>query len=193
MNNRRATHHSSDDSNDETSVASEKDADRLRSVWWGQLWQAQLTPITTRFPAGPLQRPVVGYLVAIMLQVLAVLCLLWLVHSNPTFHAPGDLLLLAISLTALGWGLGPAILATISTIALLVYSTLNHYFLLSTTLAENGLSIFFHLLIAITICILTYQFQHTQYRASTEISRLHRYYEELATQLQAEQETPRED
>ncbi len=192
MNNRRATNHASDNNNDATCVASEKDANPLRPAWWSHLWQVLLTPTTTgRLPPGPLRRPLVGYLVAIVLQVLALLCLIWLAQTNPTFHSPGDLLLLAISLTALGWGIGPTILATISTIALLVYS--QHNLLLSTILAENGTSIFFHFVIGLIICILACQLHHTRYKATAEMARLHRYYEELAAQLQTEREAQRED
>ena len=60
-----------------------------------------------------LQHPVFGYLIAILLQTVAVLATVYLDALLRVFIFSGLLEVLAIALVALSWGVGPSILATL--------------------------------------------------------------------------------
>ncbi len=62
---------------------------------------------------GPLSHPLVGYLAAIVLQVLAIFITLLLSRAFPGFTHPTALSLLVITLVALWWGAAPSILSTL--------------------------------------------------------------------------------
>jgi len=56
-----------------------------------------------------LQHPVFGYLVALLLQIVAVAVTLSLDSTLRTFIFVGSLEVLAIALVALSWGVGPSV------------------------------------------------------------------------------------
>jgi len=66
----------------------------------------------------PLRHPALGYLSAVMLEVLAVVLTL-LLTGLPGFGLPGLLAILVVVLVALNWGGGPSLLATLVGAALL--------------------------------------------------------------------------
>ncbi|HLZ64272.1 MAG TPA: hypothetical protein VKR06_45665, partial [Ktedonosporobacter sp.] len=63
------------------------------------------------FLSGAWVNPALGYLVAIVFQLLVSLAILGLVHVYPFFRFPAVPLILVILLVALGWGAGPSIVA----------------------------------------------------------------------------------
>ena len=65
------------------------------------------------------RRPLVGYLMAVLLEVLAVSITLLLSDKLPIFALQGSLVILGIILVALNWGAGPGVLASVVGIALL--------------------------------------------------------------------------
>jgi PAS domain S-box-containing protein len=69
----------------------------------------------------PLRHPLVGYMVAIFLQLAAAGVMLEFVHRFPGFPFVGSLADLGIVLLALGWGAGPSLCATLVG-AFLLYS-----------------------------------------------------------------------
>src|ERR1051326_9187340 len=62
--------------------------------------------------------PAIGYLLGIALVGVAVGCDLIILSFLPDFDMPGLLVLLAILLTALGWGAGPSFVATLMAVVL---------------------------------------------------------------------------
>lgn len=193
MNNEQVNDQANDHflADDETPASSERrtNLSQRQQSWQRQAWNALITPtFTPRFPRGPLHRPLIGYLAAILLQVLAGIVVMLLAQASPTLHFPGGLVLLIIPLTALIWGTGPSILATFGGAALFIYLRLSHYFSYSNIRPEDIISIFLYLIIGLTISLLASQTQNTRYRAALETNRLHRYYEELVIQLLAERE-----
>ncbi len=64
-------------------------------------------------------RPLMGYLVAVFLQLLAISVTLLIFHALPIFALQGSLVILVIVLVALNWGAGPGMLATLVGTALL--------------------------------------------------------------------------
>lgn len=71
-----------------------------------------------------LQHPVFGYLIAIVLQTIAVLATVYLDSLLRVFVFTGLLEVLAIALVALSWGVGPSVLATLSGACLFDYIVL---------------------------------------------------------------------
>jgi signal transduction histidine kinase/PAS domain-containing protein len=59
-----------------------------------------------------LRHPALGYVAAVILEVIAVMLTL-LLTDLPTFNAPGLLAILVVVLVALNWGGGPSLLATL--------------------------------------------------------------------------------
>src|SRR5215471_11522633 len=62
---------------------------------------------------GPWTHRVFGYLAAVLLPLAAVVAMALLVRGLPSFRFQAVLVLLAVLVVALNWGLGPSILATI--------------------------------------------------------------------------------
>lgn len=193
MNNGQANDQGGDRSphDDETSAFSERPTDHWHQQppWWRQIWNFLLTPAANpRFPPGPLQRPLIGYLAAILLQVLIGTSAILLTQASHIVRFPSGLILLAVPITALIWGTGPSILAAFSGTALFAYLRLSHYFPHAGTRPADVISLFFYLIIGLTISLLASQTQNTRYRAALETYRLQRYYEELVDQLITERQ-----
>ncbi len=193
MNNGHAKDQGEDHSlnNDKPSTFSDRPTSyqHQRSPWWRQAWDALLTPTPNpRFPPGPLQRPIIGYLAAILLQVIIGIGVILLTHAYPTLRFPGGLILLAVPLTALIWGSGPSILAVFGGAILFTYLRLSHYFSQAGVRPADIVSLFLYLIIGLTISLLASQTQNTRYRAALETYRLRRYYEELVAQFLTERQ-----
>ena len=60
-----------------------------------------------------LRHPALGYVAAVMLEVIAVALTLLLIAGLPAFSLPGLLVVLVVVLVALNWGGGPSLLATL--------------------------------------------------------------------------------
>lgn len=65
------------------------------------------------------RHPLTGYVVALALQVVATLVTLAMVRIFPTFSFPEALIILVVALSALTWGAGPSIAATLAGTTLL--------------------------------------------------------------------------
>ncbi len=102
----------------------------------------------------PLNYPVVGYFMAILLTMLAVMLTFFIVQEYPTFAFAGALTVLAILSVALLWGTGPALLATLVGALLLNYFILAPRFVLSLD-AQHLLETGSFLLIGIVISLVT--------------------------------------
>ncbi|HET8910596.1 MAG TPA: hypothetical protein VFN23_03980, partial [Ktedonobacteraceae bacterium] len=60
-----------------------------------------------------LRNPIFGYLMAIVLQVIAILVTQGILYIFPDYPFPGLLLILGIVLAALNWGAGSSLISTI--------------------------------------------------------------------------------
>jgi signal transduction histidine kinase/PAS domain-containing protein len=87
---------------------------RLAGNAWRRLrhWMRANMFAPSWLPA-PLRHPALGYLAAVMLEVLAVALTLLLMMDMPAFSLPGLLVILVVVLVALNWGGGPSLLATL--------------------------------------------------------------------------------
>src|SRR3989440_4746724 len=71
------------------------------------------------FLNGRRSHPAVGYLLAVVLQIITVTSLVALIRLFPSFRFQEALLILVVLVVALTWGVGPGLLATLAGAALL--------------------------------------------------------------------------
>lgn len=122
----------------------------------------------------PWNHPMIGYIVAILSQFIAVIVTMLLTQIFPSFTSTGLLGVLTIALVALNWGAGPSVIATLVGAALINFIIQVPHFnwsLDATSLVQ--LLIFF--LVGITISIV-----------ASQIERARRSAEELALSLEVE-------
>ena len=132
------------------------------------LWQAIRRWLTTHTFApswlpGRWAHPAVGYLAAVLLQVIAVMCVVVLVRLFPSFQFQAALVILGVLVVALNWGMGPSLLATLVGGALLVFLLLPP--VLSPVIAriEDVLDLIVYLCVGCAVGLLTSQAQHANY------------------------------
>jgi len=122
----------------------------------------------------PWNHPLVGYIVAVLSQFIAVIVTMLLTQLFPSYTSTGLLEALAVALVALNWGAGPSVIATLAGAALINFIIKVPHFTWSfdaTSLVQ--LLIFF--LVGITISIV-----------ASQIERARRNAEELALSLEVE-------
>jgi PAS domain S-box-containing protein len=122
-----------------------------------------------RIFTGPLTHPVVGYLIAGLLQTLAVTIMVLLNHFYPSFRFEGALFILMIMFVAFTWGAGPSIIATFIGATLLMVLLLPH-FSLSFVQARDIIGVGLYLLIGLAVSV--FASQKEQARSSTEKMRI---------------------
>jgi PAS domain S-box-containing protein len=127
--------------------------------------------------------PIMGYLIALLLQVISVGITLLLVHIFHDFAFPGLLSILVALIVASGWGAGPSLFS------ILVGAGLCNYFLIFPSfvwswqqITETGL----FLLVGGTISLLAVRTKHARLKAEMLVAQLQAEQEELS---QAKRET----
>ncbi len=114
------------------------------------------------------QHPVVGYLISIVLQIIAGLGTTFLMHLFPTFAFSGLLEIFCVAIIALNFGTGPSLLATLVGMVLLNFFVLPPRSSLSLNdiqdLVENTL----FLLVGVTISIVASQVERVRRGAIAE-------------------------
>jgi len=89
-------------------------------AWAPSLWRwTQANSFAPTWLPAPWRRPVVGYLVATLAQVGAVLSVWLFVRLEPSFSVPDLLPFLVITLIALTWGAGPGLWAIVVGLAMI--------------------------------------------------------------------------
>ena len=116
-----------------------------------------------------------GYVVAIMLQILAIFATSLFVKIFPTFIFTGLLEVLAVALVALNWGAGPSIVATFVGAILLDFFILPPHFTWSLDTAKNSVEILLFLLVGFTLSVV-----------ASRIERIRQDAEALTTSLTTE-------
>jgi signal transduction histidine kinase len=120
--------------------------------------------------SGRWAHPAVGYLVAVLLQVITVAGVTVLVQLFPSFQFQAVLVILIVLVVALTWGVGPSLLATLSGGVLLVYLLLPPAFSPVMTHIEDLLELFVYLCVGCAVSLLTSQVQHAR-RAAERMRR----------------------
>ncbi len=115
---------------------------RLAGNAWCRLrhWVRANTFAPSWLPAR-LRHPALGYLAAVMLEMIAVALTLLLMMGMPVFSLLGLLVILGVALVALNWGGGPSLLATLVGVALLEYVVFPPQFAWSITRVDEMVSV----------------------------------------------------
>jgi len=114
---------------------------------------------------GPWFHPVFGYLAAFLLPVAAVTVMALLVRGFPLFRFQGGLVMLAVLLVALNWGLGPSVIATFVGTALLLFVPLSPFFSLGVLHPADVLGVCLSLGVGLTVSVLTSHMQRARRHA----------------------------
>lgn len=133
-----------------------------------QLWKT----FSPGFLPETLRHPLIGYLVAVLLPVCAVVVITFLVHYISTFRFIEAPLILVVLLVALGWGLAPSMLATLVGATFFVLLLLSSYFSATITRGEDALGVIMYILVSLIIGVVSSQTQHARYAAETLSRRL---------------------
>src|SRR5579872_1561440 len=118
------------------------------------------------FLSGRWSHPGVGYLVAVLLQVLVVMVMIVLAHTFPSFRFDGSLFILMVMFIALNWGAGPSVIATLAGAILLMMLLLPLYFSLDLARIQDVIGVGFYLAIGLTVSV--FASQKEQARRSAE-------------------------
>src|SRR6266700_1047609 len=118
------------------------------------------------FLTGRWSHPAVGYLLAVVLQVITVTSLVALIRLFPSFQFQEALLILVVLVVALTWGVGPGLLATLVGAVLLTLLFLPPVFSLMIARIEDGLALLVYLAVGLAVSLLASQVQ--QARRATE-------------------------
>ena len=158
---------------------SSKNEKVLPNMRTGPFWRVLIRwfltySFTPQWLPKPWNHPIIGYIVAILSQFIAVTITMLLTQIFPSYTSTGLLGVLAVALVALNWGAGPSVIATLAGASLINYVFQAPHFswsLDATSLFQ--LLIFF--LVGITISIV-----------ASQIERARRNAEELALSLEVE-------
>lgn len=135
-----------------------RSAHRLRS------WFMSSTFVPAWLPER-LQHPVYGYLIALLLQAVAVLATVYLDTLLRAFIFTGLLEVLAIALVALSWGVGPSVLATLFGACLFDYIVLPPQYSWHLNNPSDMYQLLVFVLIGLAISIVASQTERARRRA----------------------------
>ncbi len=164
---------SKDDDSAQTSSPAASGYSEMRNLHRRKLWEvvrdwlATHTFLTFQLPS--VLRPwFVGYLMAIVLQVLAILLTGLVVHADLAFSFIEAPVLFVVLLLSLVWGSGPGILGTLVGTLLLIFLVVSPYFALQFGRLEDGIGIILYLLIGLTIGFMASQMRGVRANALLE-------------------------
>jgi len=142
---------------------------RLAGNAWRRLhhWVRANTFAPSWLPA-PLRHPALGYLAAVMLEVIAVALTLLLMMGMPAFSLLGLLVILGVVLVALNWGGGPSLLATLVGMALLGYAVFPPQLVWSVTRVDEMVSVGLVLVVGTLISLVAGHVARTANQARQE-------------------------
>src|SRR5260370_23852795 len=105
-----------------------------------------------------------------------------LVQGFPSFRFQGVLVMLAVLVVALNWGLGPSVIATFVGTALLLFVSLSPFFSLGVLHPADVLGVCLFLGVGLTVSVLTSHMQRARRQADVVLR-------EVTQQRQLEQRT----
>ncbi len=145
---------------------SDTDEQSATTSWQSALHWFQDHSFSPSWLPRSLHHPAVGYIVAILLQLIATFITFLLVQIYPSFLFLGLLGILAIALVALNWGAGPSLTATLVGAIVLNFLVLGPRF----TWALDGQSlveVFLFLLVGFTLSIAASRFEQSRRNVKT--------------------------
>jgi PAS domain S-box-containing protein len=159
---------------------------RTRNPWLGLLLWLKSNTFAPQWLPTPLRHPLIGYLVAALLEFGALGLILLLLHFFPTFAFHGILTVVGVVLIALSWGNGPSLFATLVGTFLLYYAVLPPQFSWSIANPADTLGLVLYLSVGTCISVLASQSEgarrqaeHAEARSRFESQRLRTVLEVL--------------
>jgi PAS domain S-box-containing protein len=122
-------------------------------VTWLYKW-FQSNSFAPGFLSGIWSKPILGYLVAFVGQLLIIMGLLALFHTYPSFRFLEGPMILFILLVALGWGAGPSVVALIVGAIMLVFFVFPPAFSFGVNGSSEVIELLSYLAVGLTISIL---------------------------------------
>ncbi|HEY7124506.1 MAG TPA: PAS domain S-box protein [Ktedonobacterales bacterium] len=136
-----------------------------------RLWfQANTSP--PQWLPSPWRHPLLGYLLALLLEVLVAGLTLVTVHHLPVFALQGTLITLGVVVVALAWGSGPGFFAALAGTALLEFLVLPAYVPGFLTTASAGFCIAMFLLVSLCISLIAGQSRLARSQAEEMVTSL---------------------
>jgi len=134
---------------------------RLSHIFLSNTFTPQWFPEAWRHPA-------IGYLLGVVLQVIAALGTVFFMHIFPTFAFSGLLEVLGIAIIALNFGTGPSLLSTLVGIILLNFFVLQPHYSLSLSDVQSFVESVLFLLIGVAISVGASQLEQARRSAIEE-------------------------
>jgi signal transduction histidine kinase len=131
--------------------------DRLGRAWGATHHWFAANTFAPRWALGSLRARAFGYLVAMLLQIVAVAFMLFLVQRFGAFPFQDAPELLAIALVALNWGAGPSVVATVFGALLINYVVLTPHFAFTFSGAREAVELVIFLAVGIAISVVASQ------------------------------------
>ena len=135
------------------------------------------------FLTGRWSHPAVGYLLAVVLQVVTVTSLVELIRLFPSFQFQEALVILVVLVVALTWGAGPGLLATLVGAVLLTFLLLPPVYSLKIVRIEDVLDLLVYLAVGLAVSLLSSQVQRARRAAEGLRRRLDTIIEALPDAL----------
>ena len=135
------------------------------------------------FLTGRWSHPAVGYLLAVVLQVVTVTGLVELIRLFPSFQFQEALVILVVLVVALTWGAGPGLLATLVGAVLLTFLLLPPVYSLKIVRIEDVLDLLVYLAVGLAVSLLSSQVQRARRAAEGLRRRLDTIIEALPDAL----------
>jgi PAS domain S-box-containing protein len=120
----------------------------------------------------PWSHPVIGYLFAFLGQVTTAAVLVLVPHTLSLFRFPSALMLLVVLLAALGWGVGPSLVATLMGTILLLSLLFPPALSANAITVGEATAVFPYVLLGLTISLLISQIQREHMAAQKLSQRL---------------------
>ena len=135
---------------------------RLTGLWQAiRRWLTAHTFAPSWIP-GRWAHPAVGYLAAVVVQIIVVTGLVSLIRLFPSFQFQEAVLILVVLVVALTWGVGPSLVATVVGGMLLVLLLLPPVYSLTIPRIEDVLDLLVYLAVGCAVSLLTSQVQRAR-------------------------------
>ena len=112
-----------------------------------------------------LRRPLIGYVVAVLVELAAAILIVFLLSLFPDFDYFAIFTLVGVVLVALGWGTGPGLLATLVSTLLLDFVVGTPRFSLAISNLVDGIGLVLYLVVGTSISLLAGRSQRARQQA----------------------------
>jgi signal transduction histidine kinase/PAS domain-containing protein len=138
---------------------------RSQNPWLGLVHWIHENTFSPRWLPEQLRRPVIGYLLAALIELVAASLILLLLSLFPSFAFHGILTVVGVVLVTLGWGAGPGLFATLVGTLLLYYVVLPPHFSWILVNPADSIGLALYLVVGASISVLAGRSERARRRA----------------------------